>query len=100
MNPVLQHLLDTNFKDLAGTQGQGVIKCNDALINLALQDVINGLLQPEPTATAAPTPPSSPAAPDTPDPKVLLRALTIEKLQYRTEEGRTVLDFKVAVKEG
>lgn len=103
MHPVLRHLIDTNFEDLAGSRVDGRIAITDDLINKGLHEVIASLTRPAP-APPAPKPAPTPYAEtdqettEMPDPKLLLRKLDVEKLQYRTEAGRTVLEIACAVK--
>ncbi|MGB3799520.1 MAG: hypothetical protein WA952_06860 [Lewinella sp.] len=109
MHPVLQHLMDTNFEDLTGSRVDGRIAVSDDLINLGLHEVVAMLTKPAasartssetPKTDSAPTPydSDSEAKVSTPDPKALLRKLNVEKLQYRTETGRTVLEIACSVR--
>ena len=105
MDPVLRHLLDTDFADLAGSRIDGRIAITDELINKGLHEAIATLTRPPaPAGTAAPaSPPPAPTPYDDkttelPDPKALLRKLDVEKLLYRTEAGRSVLEIACAVK--
>lgn len=107
MHPVLRHLLDTDFADLAGSRIDGRIAVTDELVNKGLHEAIATLTRPAaPAKTTAPA--SAPSAPgptpyadkavEMPDPKALLRKLDVEKLQYRTEAGRTVLEIACGIK--
>ena len=107
MHPVLRHLLDTDFADLAGSRIDGRIAITDELVNKGLHEAIATLTSPasaaKTTAPASPPPAATPTpyaekATEMPDPKALLRKLDVEKLQYRTEAGRTVLEIACAVK--
>lgn len=97
MHPVQKHLMDTEFSGLAGTQLEGTISLSDELINLGLLEVLAKL-----KAAGAPKPimadtevvdPKSKEKDDV-DPQVFLKNLNVEKLQYRTEEGKTLLEIK------
>ncbi|WP_116106663.1 hypothetical protein [Lewinella sp. IMCC34191] len=108
MHPVLQHLMDTNFEDLSGSRVDGRIAVSDDLINLGLHEVVAMLTKSSAAPagkTESPAPESTPTPYDstekkaaTPDPKALLRKLDVEKLQYRTETGRTVLEIACSVR--
>ncbi|CAH0999502.1 hypothetical protein LEM8419_00802 [Neolewinella maritima] len=98
MHPVLKHLLDTEFSDLAGSSIEGQFAITDELVNLGLHDLIAKLTQPSAPSTA----PAAPAVPKTsttelPDPKVLLQHVKIEHVKYRTEAGRTILELKAGL---
>ncbi len=96
MHPVQKHLFETNFKDLAGTRIEGTIALSDELINLGIMDFLSGLksgaASPAPSASS-PAPAAAPAA--MPDPKELLAILDIEKLKFRSEAGRILVDIAV-----
>ncbi|WP_170067617.1 hypothetical protein [Neolewinella xylanilytica] len=100
--------MDTNFADLSGSRVDGRIAVTDDLVNLGLHELVAALTKASPAAKAdapanapenTPTPYASDPAPKsaTPDPKALLRKLQVEKLQYRTESGRTILEIACAV---
>ena len=97
MHPVQKHLMDTNFADLAGTQIEGTVAISDELVNLGLMEALAKLKAaagPATTEAAATAEATKVAAPDV-DPKALLAQLNIERLQYRTEQGKTMLDVKL-----
>ena len=107
MHPVLEHLIKTNFSDLNGSRVDGRIAVSDDLVNLGLHELVATLTKPAPSGMPAkpaqkaePAPyenaPADPAP--TPDPRALLGKLDVEKLQYRTESGRTILEIACAVK--
>ena len=111
MHPVLEHLIKTNFADLQGSRVDGRIAVSDDLINLGLHELVATLTKsssagPSPSSAPAQAPKEEPApygnAPTkpepTPDPRALLGKLDVEKLQYRTESGRTILEIACAVK--
>ena len=100
MNPILQHLLDTNFNDLKGSKVDGQLVISDELINLGIHDVLTQLKSPDPAPAAAPKEAAKGASTDEvslPDPKEMLRHVTIDHLKYRTEAGRTVLEIRAKV---
>lgn len=95
MNAILKHLVDTEFRDLAGTRIEGQIALSDELVNLGIRDVLTGLTTPQNPAPAAPPQPAPAAADDAPPaPTELLRHLRIDHLKYRTEAGRTILEIR------
>ncbi|THH40360.1 hypothetical protein [Neolewinella litorea] len=99
MHPVLQHLIDNDFSDLTGTRVEGQIALSDDLINLGLHELLSQFIAPAPApqeATSVPTTGTG-ATPSTPDPRALLRKLDVEKLHYRTEAGRTIVEIACAV---
>ena len=104
MNPVLQHLINTNFSDLRGSKIDGQLALSDELVNLGIHDFLAQLKSPP--SQPAPAPKSaSGSAPDgrasdeagLPDPKEMLQHVTIDTLRYRTEAGRTVLEISAKV---
>jgi len=97
MHPVQKHLFETNFRDLAGSQLEGTIALSDDLINLGLGEL---LLQLKPKAASkTESTLASSSSPNTlPSPTELLGLLEIEKLHYRTEEGKTILEIKAGLK--
>lgn len=100
MHPVLKHLIDNDFRDLAGSRVDGQIALSDDLINLGLHELIAQLTAPAAppqTAGAATAASPAPTGTATPDPKALLRKLDVEKVHYRTEVGRTVLEIACAI---
>ena len=101
MHPVLKHLVETNFNDLNGSRVEGTIAVSDDLVNLGLHELIAQILAPASPPKEAPAPydTATEAAEPAPDPKVLLRKLDIEKLHYRTESGRTVLEIACGIKQ-
>ncbi len=109
MHPVLKHLIDTDFEDLAGSRVDGRISITDDLVNLGLHELVATLTKssPSPERNAPASPPKETPTPydteitkedATPDPRALLSKLDVEKLQYRTESGRTVLEIACAVR--
>ena len=109
MHPVLEHLIKTNFSDLSGSRVDGRIAVSDDLVNLGLHEVVAMLTKPSgpgtfaaPASTQAsePAPYGNDPSPEVsaPDPRALLGKLDVEKLQYRTESGRTILEIACAVK--
>jgi hypothetical protein len=98
MHPVLRHLIETDFTDLAGSRIEGQIAVTDALINAGLADLVGQLTRPASPTNSAPASPPNPspeeATTTVPDPKVLLQRVKIEHLRYRTEAGRTILEVK------
>ncbi len=99
MHPVQKHLMDTDFRDLAGTRIEGTIALSDELINLGLMEVLAQLKTMGAASTitapteAAATRATVEAEPSV-DPKALLKNLQIDQLEYRTEAGKTVLEIK------
>lgn len=97
MHPVQKHLMETEFSGLAGTEFEGTIALSDELINLGLMEVLAKLKaagQPKSPATPAEAAVKKSSAEAEMDPKMLLKNLTVEKLEYRTEEGKTMLELK------
>ncbi len=94
MNPILEHLVKTDFRDLAGSSLEGQLAMSDELINLGLTDLLRSLTNPAPAAAPAAGSKKTEAATAAPDPKVLLQKATIHHLKYRTEAGRTILEIK------
>ncbi|NJB86610.1 hypothetical protein GGR26_002378 [Lewinella marina] len=100
MHPVLQHLIDNDFRDLAGSRVEGQLSLSDDLINLGIHELLAQLTAPAP-APPAPTEVPSPKPQTTtpaPDPRALLGKLDVEKLNYRTETGRTIVEIACAIK--
>ncbi len=100
MHPVLKHLLATDFADLAGSRVEGTFAVSDEMVNLGLHELMAQLKAPASPLKAAPAPyDSSVADPEpAPDPRALLGKLDVEKLNYRTEMGRTVLEIACGIK--
>lgn len=96
MHPVQKHLFDTNFRDLSGTNIEGTIAISDELINLGILDFLQQLQKPA-AAGDSETRTSTVKASPAPNPADLLKILTIDKLQYRTEAGRTLLEIKAGI---
>ena len=94
MNPILDHLIKTEFRDLAGTTLEGQIALSDELVNLGLTDLLRNLTSTAPAGPPKETTAGDAAAPAPPDPKALLAHATVHHLKYRTEAGRTVLEIK------
>ncbi|WP_420461208.1 hypothetical protein [Neolewinella sp.] len=97
MHPVLQHLIDTDFSDLQGSSVEGQFVVTDELVNLGLHELVSQLTKPASATSTAPAAPPASQTTELPDPKLLLRKVKIEHLQYRTEAGRTVLEIKAGV---
>ena len=101
MHPILQHLMDTDFRDLAGTRFEGQVALSDEVINLGLGEIVAKLTAATPPADAAPAaPPASPSAAvdgGLPDPQLLLKKLKVDHLRYRTEAGRTIVEVKAGL---
>lgn len=99
MHPVQKHLFATNFKDLAGTRIEGTIALSDELINLGIMDFLSGLQSGAVASAPKVASPAPAAAPDEmPDPKALLALLDIEKLKFRSEDGRILVDVAAGLK--
>ncbi|NJC25371.1 hypothetical protein [Neolewinella antarctica] len=101
MHPVQKHLMDTEFSGLEGTRFEGTIALSDELINLGILEALAKLKsagQPNTTETTAPKVavqgPSESSEPSV-DPKALLQKLNVDKLRYRTEDGKTMVDIKL-----
>ena len=98
MHPVEKHLKETAFAGVEGTKIEGTIALSDELINLGIMEALAkfkaaGAEQPKPATTeAAGTQATAEAAAF--DPKAVLQKLDIERLNYRTEAGKTMVDFK------
>ena len=97
MHPVQKHLMETEFSGLEGTAIEGTIALSDELINLGLLEALAKLKAAgQPTTVKASTEAAGTqqAAEAELDPQALLKKLTVEKLKYRTEAGRTMVDIK------
>ena len=101
MHPVLKHLIDNNFSDLEGSRVEGTLAVSDDLVNLGLHELIAQITAPAAARPAAPAPYDTPSeeGEPAPDPRAVLRKINIEKLQYRTEAGRTVLEIACGIKQ-
>ena len=99
MHPVQQHLFDTDFAGLSGSQVSGTLVLSEELINLGLTDFIDQLrADPAPTPAPAGTTSAPASAPQaTPDPKALLAKLNIKQLKVRAQDGKFLLDLDVSV---
>jgi hypothetical protein len=91
---MLQRLLNNKFTDLAGTQIEGQIVLSDALMNEVIKIGLQEMSAPPAETTVTET-----VAADAPavNPRDLLAALTIDKLNYRTENGKTIIEVKAGV---
>ena len=101
MHPVLKHLINTDFIDLAGSRIEGQFAITDELVNLGLHELVAQLTGPasgssEKLPPAAP-PKSTSGTATLPDPKLLLQKVKVDHLKYRTEAGRTVLELKAGL---
>lgn len=90
---MLQRLLNNQLADLAGTRIEGQIVLSDALMNEAIQLGLKEIATPVNTEKAAVSTVDFPVI----NPRDLLAALTIEKLNYRTENGKTTLEIKAGI---
>lgn len=92
---MIQRLLNNNLADLAGTRIEGQIVLSDELMNEVIQ---MGLTQMTATPVVPINPPSGEKTPEVEiNPRDLLTALNIEKLNYRTENGKTIIEVKAGV---
>jgi hypothetical protein len=85
MNPWLQKLVETNFRDLEGLSIAGQIPLKDAVINELLSEALRQAQQP----------PSAPATADKPDMRLFLKLL--KKAEVRAVNGAVIVDFQVGV---
>jgi hypothetical protein len=85
MNPWLQKLIDTNFRDFEGLSISGQIPVKDQVLNELLADALRQAQQP------AAAPPST----DKPDLRPFLKL--VKKAEVRAVNGAIVLDFQVGV---
>ena len=98
MHPVEKHLKETAFAGVEGTRIEGTIALSDELINLGIVEALAklkaaGADTTQPVTTEAAGTKSAGESVDF-DPKAMLQKLDIERLQYRTEQGKTMVDFK------
>ncbi len=95
MEDLIKDILDRQLQDFAGAEVRGRLAIADGVVNEVLQAFIRSATATtgtaEPTAVPDPTAPAGPAI----DPQQLLRWLQIDRLAYRTEAGRTVLELDV-----
>jgi hypothetical protein len=101
MNPVLDHLINSEFADLEGSRMEGQLVLTDTLVNAGLTNLLVQIMRPaSPEKPAPASPPPSPVpttgAPGL-DVKKLLEKVTIDHIHYRTEHGRTILELKAAL---
>jgi hypothetical protein len=85
MNPWLQKLIDTNFRDFEGLAIAGQIPVKDQVLNELLAEALRQAQQPP---TAAPSA-------DKPDLRPFIKLL--KKAEVRAVNGAIVLDFQVGV---
>ena len=99
MHPVQEHLLRTNFRDLAGTRIEGTLALSEELVNLGVADFLQRLQTSAAAGEGAAGAAKSVATPGeaTPDPQQLLQLLTIDQLAVRLEEGRMKVDVEAAL---
>ena len=104
MHPVQKHLVDTEFSGLEGTEVEGTLALSDELINLGLLEIlakIKTMGQPKPVrAITEAEGTQKQVAGAAVDPQVMLKKLRVDRLNYRTEQGTTMVDFKVGFGEG
>ena len=97
MHPVQQHLMDTDFAGLNGTEIEGTVALSDELINLGIMEVLAKLKsagQPKPVKATTEAAGTRKAGEPEMDPQQLLQKLRVDEFTYRTEQGKTMLDFK------
>lgn len=90
---MLQRLLNNNLADLAGTRIEGTIVLSDELMNEVIKTGLAGMSAPPAEAATKAVATDTPAI----NPRDLLAALKIEKLNYRTENGKTIIEIKAGV---
>ncbi|OAV46161.1 hypothetical protein [Lewinella sp. 4G2] len=100
MHPVQKHLMETEFSGLEGTAIEGTIALSDELINLGIMEALAKLkaagqeTTAKGTTEAAGTQAAAQAEDAEIDPKIFLKKLNVDKLHYRTENGRMLVDIK------
>ena len=87
MNPWLQKLIDTNFRDLEGLSINGQIPLKDQVVNELLTDALRQAQQPP---AAAPV-----TTADKPDIRPFLKLL--KKAEVRAVNGAIIVDFQISV---
>lgn len=86
MNPWLQKLVETNFRDLEGLSISGQVPLKDQVINELITDALR-------QAQQAPATPE--AVNDKPDMRPFLKLL--KKAEIRAVNGAVIVDFQVSV---
>ena len=85
MNPWLQKLVETNFRDLEGLSIAGQIPLKDEVINELLSEALRQAQQP----------PAAPPSTDKPDMRPFLKLL--KKAEVRAVNGAVIVDFQIGV---
>lgn len=92
MDELIHKIISNQLRDFAGTRVEGKIVLSDELINEVLTLGRQSLVT-KPEATAEQSAAPSEAVPQLDLPQIL-GFLKIEKLQYRTEKGKTIIEVK------
>lgn len=96
MENVTKRLFDHQLRDIAGTRVAGKICVSDPAVNEIIGELIATLTQTGKKAEAQHQISGKGTA--LPPPADLLKALSIDRLHYRTEEGKTILEINVGIK--
>jgi hypothetical protein len=91
VHPVLQHLINSEFRDLEGAVLEGQLCLTDDAVNLGLREVIKDLTSSDtPGERTGEAVPSSPL----PDPSIFTKKVKVSRLNYRTEKGKTTIELR------
>ncbi|MEL6141666.1 MAG: hypothetical protein AAFU67_08610 [Bacteroidota bacterium] len=92
MEAIIKRVINNQLQDFKGMQAAGKLVLSDELMN----EVINvGLGAIQPTENTRPEKESSSLV--NIDPIKVMSWLSIDQLQYRTEEGKTIVQFKASM---
>jgi hypothetical protein len=97
MEDLIQDILDRQLQDFAGAEVRGRVAIADGVVNEVLQTVTRTAAAAPATAARAGAPEQAAAAGPDIDPQQLLRWLQVNRLAYRTEAGRTILELDVKI---
>ncbi|MTB52590.1 hypothetical protein [Lewinella sp. W8] len=96
VHPVLQYLIQSEFRDLEGAKIEGQLCLTDEAVNLGLGDVVSGLKAGGVSGGDADQGGSGSASP-LPDPGVFTKKIRVSRLNYRTETGKTIVEIEAGI---
>ncbi|PHI20103.1 hypothetical protein CEQ90_09110 [Lewinellaceae bacterium SD302] len=97
MEKIIKRILDNKLQDFSGTRLKGQLVLHDELVNEVLGLGLVELTKSPANGDTVEATTEASSAISPPDPRVMLSALKIDQLNYRSEVGQVTLELDVSI---